>query len=1282
MQPFQSFRISDSTGSRHRRTAKCGKRSSSGVRSVVIVLVMLILTPFGGVVADSSELPEELRIEGDEIMPSYSRAVQLAFDRVSDLDSYTDEVLSQTSEWLVVTRVPMELHHLTKASPDTSEEAPILPGAFIWNFDNPEEAIKRLKFSLELNEIESFSPMIEKKHQPRLVPSDTEFDEQWHLSNTGQTSGGVVGEDINVTSTWDTYTGRGVIISVIDDGLDHNHSDISPHYSALYSYDWCDDDTDPSPSPWNGHGTAVAGVAAAVGDNGLDVTGAAFDATIAGSTLIACWAGDATEADALSYESDDIDIYTNSWGPADDGQTLEAPGPLTLAAFESDAYSGRDGLGNLITWAAGNGLGSNDNSNYDGYANSRFTIAVTAISHNGEQSYYAEPGANILVAAHSNGAGEGITTTDITNSGGYNSSGNITHTFGGTSSATPLAAGVIALVLEANSNLTWRDVQHVLVNSARMNDATDSSWTVNGGGHDVSHKYGFGVVDAGAAVSVAENWTNVGEELNATYGPYSPSTDIPDDSTAWTEFTTVVTDEYSLESVDVMVDISHTTRGDLDIVLVSPSGTESWLAESRNDNGNHYSDWMFSTVQHWDESSLGTWTLKVRDTESGTNGTLNSWEMILHGVDIDYDHDDDGLSDENETLVYGTDPYDADTDDDGLSDYDEVMVYGTDPLQIDSDLDGLSDSVEITNTGTNPLDSDSDDDGLSDGAEVNFWFTDPLVYDPDDDSDLFYHFNDCDDTNPLVNPGRPELLNGIDDNCDEYIDEGFNFTDRDNDGLKDWPEYHIHGTDHMDSDTDDDGLDDGEEVNIYSAMGSNPLVYDPDNDADNWYWFEDCDDDNPDRSPGETELLDDFDNDCDFLIDEDYWELDSDNDGLTDYDEYHNVTTDHLDGDTDGDGLPDGLEYYEYSELGADPLVHDDDADADGWYWFQDCDDEDFDRAPLKSEVLDGKDNDCDDVIDEDFFDIDSDGDGLTDYDEYHNYTTDPSLADSDSDGMSDGQEITVTGSDPKSFNFDTDEDGFYDFEDCDDTVDTINPSEIETWNGRDDDCNEQIDDGLDRKTLVSTTPDFREIIDWDAVNESLILIVENVPDSVGATLSWRMGDYTLTANMSEDGKRVTILPIDCDSGDTSLEIYLCGQGESPQQVSLTISEPGETTELIWDIDMVVWIPPLTFSEMLFEFVISPTGLAATLLIVVALVGAVVLGLRRMAYNRRLEDAYSAYDMKPGEFTLSPEFQEYDLPSAPDLGAMVGQQAAPVQLPSVPASPVNEESIPEMPDLD
>ena len=242
-------------------------------------------------------------------------------------------------------------------------------------------------------------------------------------------------------------------------------------------------------------------------------------------------------------------------------------------------------MGNILTWAAGNGLGSNDNANYDGYANSRYTIAVTAISHDGEQSWYAEPGANILVAAHSQGDGEGITTTDITGSGGYNNSGNVTHDFGGTSSATPLAAGVIALMLEANENLTWRDVQHILVNSARMNDASDTSWELNGAGHDVSHKYGFGVVDAGAAVSMAETWSLVGEEVNLSFSPSITSTTIPDSNTTWTEFDLDVQTDIQIESVDVIVNISHNSRGDLDIVLVSPSGKESWLAENHNDNG-------------------------------------------------------------------------------------------------------------------------------------------------------------------------------------------------------------------------------------------------------------------------------------------------------------------------------------------------------------------------------------------------------------------------------------------------------------------------------------------------------------------------------------------------------------------------------------------------------------------------------------------------------------------------------------------------------------------------
>jgi len=121
---------------------------------------------------------------------------------------------------------------------------------------------------------------------------------------------------------------------------------------------------------------------------------------------------------------------------------------------------------------------------------------------------------------------------------------------------------------------------------------------------------------------------------------------------------------------------------------------------------------------------------------------------------------------------------------------------------------------------------------------------------------------------------------------------------------------------------------------------------------------------------------------------------------------------------------------------------------------------------------------------------------------------------------------------------------------------------------------------------------------------------------------------------------------------------------------------------IVWDIDMVVWSPPSSLSERLLEFLISPVGMAVSLIVVVSLLGMLVLGIRRVSYNRRLEDAYKEYDIKPTEFALSPEFQGYDLPSAPDLSAMMGQQAAPVQLPSTPSSPVDSETIPEAPDFD
>ena len=79
-----------------------------------------------------------------------------------------------------------------------------------------------------------------------------------------------------------------------------------------------------------------------------------------------------------------------------------------------------------------------------------------------------------------------------------------------------------------------------------MNDPTDSSWGINDAGHDVSHKYGFGAVDAGKAVLLAENWTNVDEEVNLTFGPYSPSFTIPTSTNSWSELDVQNTDDISL----------------------------------------------------------------------------------------------------------------------------------------------------------------------------------------------------------------------------------------------------------------------------------------------------------------------------------------------------------------------------------------------------------------------------------------------------------------------------------------------------------------------------------------------------------------------------------------------------------------------------------------------------------------------------------------------------------------------------------------------------------------
>ncbi|MEB3218005.1 MAG: S8 family serine peptidase, partial [Nostocales cyanobacterium 94392] len=605
---------------------------------------------FTGLAAGTYHVAEVLQSGWEQTYPgngssisseeTISPAIAYAIERASDLEAIESDELNATTQWVIglaPNQSPDEL--AASLGANNLGETGFISNTFIFEFADD---IKLAEIQNQLNVLESveFSyPLVEQQYQtqsvvnPQFLPNDPLFTDQWHLKNTGQT-GGTVGADANVEQAWNSVRGTGVVIGIVDDGLQYTHPDLSSQYLPGLSYDFYDNDPDPAPTSANPHGTAVGGVAAGKGNNGIGVSGSAPNASLSGLRLIAGPISGLDIANALTYQKQDIDIYNNSWGPGA-LPVLSGIDPLSLAALQDGVTNGRSGLGNIYIFSAGNGLQNNSNVNYNGFANSRYTIAVSAIDHNGIQSFYSEPGAPILVAGYSNGSGVGITTTDLLGSNGYNgyvSTNDYTNDFGGTSSAAPLVSGVVALMLEANPNLTWRDVQHILVETGEQNDSSDSDWTTNGAGHLVNHKYGFGAIDALAAVNAATTWTTVEPEVSTTSGEINVNRAIPDNNFTGISNSFTITDDINIEWVEVVFDANHTYRGDLEVVLTSPDGTESILAEPHIDSNDDYKNWVFTSARHWGESSLGDWTLRVSDEFSLDTGTWNSWEINLYGT--------------------------------------------------------------------------------------------------------------------------------------------------------------------------------------------------------------------------------------------------------------------------------------------------------------------------------------------------------------------------------------------------------------------------------------------------------------------------------------------------------------------------------------------------------------------------------------------------------------------------------------------------------------------------
>ncbi|KAM8769614.1 proprotein convertase subtilisin/kexin type 7 isoform 1-T2 [Acanthopagrus schlegelii] len=480
-----------------------------------------------------------------------------------------------------------------------------------------------------------------------LVFNDPRYPKQWHLHNHLNK-----GMDINVTGVWEhNITGRGVTVVVVDDGVEHTHKDIQPNYSPEGSYDLNSNDPDPMPHPDirsdNHHGTRCAGEIAAVPNNSICAVGVAYGSKVAGIRVLDGPLTDSLEAIAFNKHYQVNDIYSCSWGPDDDGHTVDGPHPLGKAALQHGVIAGRRGFGSIFVVASGNGGQYNDNCNYDGYANSIYTITIGAVDEKGRMPFYAEECASMLAVTFSSGGNKlrNIVTSDWSMQQGTG----CTEGHTGTSAAAPLAAGMVALMLQVRPCLSWRDIQHIITFTATKCD-NSADWKMNGAGFYHSHQHGFGLLNAWRLVNAAKVWESVPFLVSYQSSVIKEEASIstyPDELIRTWKVSAADLKRSGMETLEhvaVTVTITHPCRGNLEIVLVCPSGMTSIIGARRaiDRDPAGYQDWTFSTVRCWGERAQGQYTLKISDhkepslEQCATVGVLKEWALTLYGSSMNY----------------------------------------------------------------------------------------------------------------------------------------------------------------------------------------------------------------------------------------------------------------------------------------------------------------------------------------------------------------------------------------------------------------------------------------------------------------------------------------------------------------------------------------------------------------------------------------------------------------------------------------------------------------------
>lgn len=499
------------------------------------------------------------------------------------------------------------------------------------------------------------------------LDGDPYFKYQWYIKSLGDIVANtvgvstIIGNDLNILGVYHKVignnSGKNTIIQVVDTGVELLHEDLD--VDLTNSFNAVTKSNDPTAtfdvikndftSPLDsGHGTAVAGIIAARTNNNLGVRGIVPRARIAGSN----WLEDQTlgEIERVWYSqinSEDITVSNNSWGSyyfKDDGFERI----LALATSQL-----REGKGRIYTFAAGNSREDHGNSNLSYLTNNPYVITVASLNANDKYASYSNPGSSILVSAYGGEhyyTGPTIMTTVLSGKSYYeaelngakgtitvdeDSARNYTYAMNGTSSATPMVSGAIALVIDACPSLSWRDVRWLIANSSTVIDKLNDSWVKNGAGLEYSIDYGYGKINPSAMIDMCRsaNYINLPVMKSTTVSEEYTNTIIPDNNTSIIKEISIV-DRLKIEWIGLTIDTPHAFAGDLEINLISPMGTKINIIKPNEVTFAGYENgFRFGSVGYIDEESDGVWKIEIIDRLENDEGSLKSISLEIHGYE-------------------------------------------------------------------------------------------------------------------------------------------------------------------------------------------------------------------------------------------------------------------------------------------------------------------------------------------------------------------------------------------------------------------------------------------------------------------------------------------------------------------------------------------------------------------------------------------------------------------------------------------------------------------------